>query len=72
MSHSGPIRQLFEIVPIDIIGGFGGSRSTKKYRHLLFDHFTRYTYTYFDVKDLPTYLSTFLMKRQMNQLPILN
>lgn len=29
---------------IDTIGGFGGSRSTKKYLHLLVDHFTRYAF----------------------------
>jgi len=28
------------------IGGFGGSRSNKKYMHLLVDHFTRYAYIY--------------------------
>lgn len=44
MSHLGPAKQPFEIVSIDTIGGFGGSRSTKKYLHLLVDHFTRYAY----------------------------
>jgi len=29
---------------IDTIGGFGGSRSTKKYMHLLVDHFTRFAH----------------------------
>ncbi|XP_023241431.1 uncharacterized protein LOC111639725 [Centruroides sculpturatus] len=29
---------------IDTIGGFGGSRSTKRYLHLLVDHFTRYAF----------------------------
>jgi len=29
---------------IDTIGGFGGSRSTKKYLHLLVDHFTKYAF----------------------------
>ena len=42
MSHLGPATKPFEIVSIDTIGGFGGSRSTKKYLHLLVDHFTRY------------------------------
>ena len=32
------------MVSIDTIGGFGGSRSTKKYLHLLVDHFTRFAY----------------------------
>ena len=44
MSHLGPPRKPFEIMSIDTIGGFGGSRSTKKYMHLLVDHFTRYAY----------------------------
>lgn len=44
MSHLGPAKYPFEIVSIDTIGGFGGSRSTKKYLHLLVDHFTRYAY----------------------------
>ena len=30
---------------LDTIGGFGGRRSTKKYLHLLVDHFTRFTYS---------------------------
>ena len=44
MSYLGPARKPFEIVSIDTIGGFGGSRSTKKYLHLLVDHFTRFAY----------------------------
>ncbi|CAB0039243.1 unnamed protein product [Trichogramma brassicae] len=28
----------------DTIGGFGGQRSTKRYLHLLMDHFTRFAY----------------------------
>ena len=44
MSHLGPATRPFEIASIDTIGGFGGSRSTKKYLHLLVDHFTRYAY----------------------------
>jgi transposase InsO family protein len=44
MSHLGPATRPFEIVSIDTIGGFGGSRSTKKYLHLLVDHLTRYAY----------------------------
>ncbi|KAK7871567.1 hypothetical protein R5R35_010364 [Gryllus longicercus] len=44
MSHLGPATYPFEIMSIDTIGGFGGSRSTKKYLHLLVDHFTRYAY----------------------------
>ncbi|CAK1581637.1 unnamed protein product [Parnassius mnemosyne] len=44
MSHLGPATKPFEIVSIDTIGGFGGSRSTKKYLHLLVDHYTRYAF----------------------------
>lgn len=44
MSHLGPAEKPFEIVSIDTIGGFRGSRSTKRYLHLLVDHFTRYAY----------------------------
>lgn len=44
MSHLGPATRPFEIISIDTIGGFGGARSTKKYLHLLVDHFTRYAY----------------------------
>jgi len=42
ISHLGPATKSFEVISIDTIGGFGGSRSTKKYLHLLVDHFTRY------------------------------
>lgn len=44
LSHLGPAKTPFEIISIDTIGGFGGSRSTKKYLHLLVDHFTRYAF----------------------------
>lgn len=44
LSHLGPPTKPFEIVSIDTIGGFGGSRSTKKYLHLLVDHFSRYAF----------------------------
>ena len=44
MSHLGPATKPFEIISLDTIGCFGGSRSTKKYLHLLVDHFTRYAY----------------------------
>lgn len=44
MSYLGPATKPFEIMSIDTIGGFGGSRSTKKYLHLLVDHFTRYAF----------------------------
>lgn len=44
MSYLGPATKPFEIISIDTIGGFGGSRSTNKYLHLLVDHYTRYTY----------------------------
>lgn len=44
MSQLGPATKPFEIMSIDTIGGFGGQRSTKKYLHLLVDHFTRYAF----------------------------
>ena len=44
LSHLGPATKPYEIISIDTIGGFGGSRSTKKYLHLLVDHFTRYAF----------------------------
>lgn len=30
---------------VDTVEGFGGNRSTKKYLHILVDHFTRYAFT---------------------------
>ena len=44
MSQLGPATRAFEIMSIDTIGGFGSTRSTKKYIHLLVDHFTRYAF----------------------------
>ncbi|XP_044759026.1 uncharacterized protein LOC123316839 [Coccinella septempunctata] len=44
MSQLGPASRPFEIVSIDTIGGFGGQRSTKRYLHLLVDHYTRYAF----------------------------
>ncbi|KAL7294472.1 hypothetical protein TKK_0012466 [Trichogramma kaykai] len=42
LSQFGPAKEPFEIVSIDTIGGLGGNRSSKKYLHLLVDHFTRF------------------------------
>lgn len=44
LSHLGPATRPFEIVSLDTVGGLGGSRSTKRYMHLMVDHFTRYAY----------------------------
>lgn len=44
MSQLGPATRPFQIMSLDTIGGFGGQRSTKRYLHLLVDHFTRYSY----------------------------
>lgn len=44
MSQMGPAERPFQIVSLDTIGGFGGQRSTKRYLHLLVDHFTRFAY----------------------------
>lgn len=40
----GPATKPFEIMSFDTVGGFGGRRSTKRYLHLLIDHFTRYAF----------------------------
>lgn len=44
MGHLGPAREPHEIMSLDTVGGFGGRRSTKKFLHILVDHFTRYAY----------------------------
>lgn len=44
MSHLGQTEKPFQIMSLDTIGGFGSQRSTKKYLHLLVDHFTRFAY----------------------------
>ncbi len=44
LKHLGPAARPFEILSLDTIGGFGGRRSTKRYLHLLVDHFTRFAY----------------------------
>jgi len=44
MSHVDPAEKPFQIMSSDTIGGFGGQRSTKKFLHLLVDHFTRFAY----------------------------
>jgi len=44
MSHLSPATKSFEVITIDLIGGFGGSRSTKKYLHILVDYFTRFAF----------------------------
>jgi hypothetical protein len=45
LGHLGPASRPFGIMSLDTVGGFAGRRSTKKYLHLLVDHFTRYVYT---------------------------
>lgn len=40
----GPASRPFEIMSLDTVGGFGGRRSTKRYLHLLVDHFTRFVF----------------------------
>lgn len=44
LGHLGPPKEPFEIMSLDTIEGLGGRRSTKKYLHLLVDHFTRFAY----------------------------
>ncbi len=45
LSQLGPATRPFEYMSIDTIGGFTGNNSSKKYIHLLVDHFSRYAYT---------------------------
>jgi len=44
LSKLGPATKPYEIMSIDSVGGFGGNKSTKKYLHILADHFTRYAF----------------------------
>ncbi len=44
LGHLGPAREPHEIMSIDTIGGLGGKRGTKKYLHLLVDHYSRYAH----------------------------
>jgi hypothetical protein len=44
LGHFGPASRPFEIMSLDTVGGLGGRRSTKRYLHILVDHFTRYAY----------------------------
>lgn len=44
LSQLGPAKEPLEIVSLDTIGGFKGNKSSKKYLHLLVDHFTRFAY----------------------------
>ena len=44
MGHLGPATEPFEIMSLDTVGGFGGRRSTKRYMHILVDHFTRFVF----------------------------
>lgn len=43
LSQLGPPKEPFEIMSLDTIGGLKG-KSTKKYLHLMIDHFTRFAY----------------------------
>lgn len=41
LSKLGPAVRPFEIMSIDTVGGFSGNRSSKRYMHILVDHFSR-------------------------------
>ena len=41
LSQLGPASRPFEIMSIDTIGGFSGNKSSKRYMHILVDHFSR-------------------------------
>lgn len=40
----GPASKPFQIMSLDTIGGLGGRQSTKRYLHLVVDHFTRFAF----------------------------
>ena len=44
LGQLGPAERPFQIMSLDTVGGFGGRRSTKRYLHILVDHFTRFAY----------------------------
>uniref|UniRef100_A0A1B6CSL2 RNA-directed DNA polymerase n=1 Tax=Clastoptera arizonana TaxID=38151 RepID=A0A1B6CSL2_9HEMI len=44
LSKLGPAETPFQIMSLDSVGGFGGNRSSKRYMHILVDHFTRYAW----------------------------
>lgn len=44
LGHLGLASEPFQIMSLDTVGGFGGRRSTKRYLHILTNHFTRYAY----------------------------
>lgn len=46
LSQLGPATEPFQIMSIDSVGGFSGNRSSKRYMHILVDHFTRYAWIY--------------------------
>lgn len=42
LSRLGPATRPLEILSIDTVGGFNNNNSSKKYMHILVDHFSRY------------------------------
>lgn len=44
LSQLGPATKPFQIMSLDTVGGFAGNNSTKKYMHILVDHFSRYAF----------------------------
>lgn len=44
LSKLGPATKPYEIMSIDSVGGFKGNRSSKRYLHILADHFSRYAF----------------------------
>ncbi len=44
LSQLGPASEPYQIMSLDTIGGFSGNGSSKKYLHLLVDHFSRFAY----------------------------
>lgn len=44
LGYFGPAETPYHIMSLDTVGGFGGRRSTKRYLHLLVDHFSRFAF----------------------------
>lgn len=45
LAKLGPPRRPFEVMSLDTVGGFSGNNSTKRYLHILTDHFSKFAWT---------------------------
>ena len=41
----GPPRRPYQVMSLDTVGGFAGNNSTKRYLHILVDHFSKFAWT---------------------------